>query len=134
MMQGFSSPLQRLLDSSSGGAVKVEMPPGTFARRAADQVEVGDRVLVERDPDKGLLPVRWSGPSTLLLRSGDTGYLVEVSKPFLATVTGRRVLATDSPGDDDMDATICLDTGDGPVIVLDRTVVAVPIIEYRSGQ
>lgn len=114
----------------------IEIVPGTFARRNVHQIRVGDQVLVERDPDKGLLPVRWqtTKPSTLLLRSADAGQPAGISDPFLVPVTAVRkhdeVSDTpDQPGDE-----VVLETAEGPVFVEDNTAVAVPIIEVRSGQ
>jgi hypothetical protein len=134
--KAYNAALQRLLDGARGGNVRVEMPPGTFARRTIRDVEVGDQVLVERDPDHGLVPVKWSGPSTLFLHSSDQHYPVEVSDPFLATVTARRGWGTATVGGDrdEEELTTCLDTVEGPIVVLDGTVVAVPIVEVRSGQ
>lgn len=126
--KAYNAGLRALIEAARNHQVKVKIEPGTFARRRVEDIEIGEQVLVEYDPDNGLVPVLWTGPDTLWLRSGDEGLSVEIGEPHLVPVAGRLRLSVDADGRDrDREyPETCLETPAGTIIVPDTAVLAVP--------
>jgi hypothetical protein len=126
--KAYNAGLRALIEAARNHQVKVKIEPGTFARRRVEDIEIGEQVLVEYDPDNGLVPVLWTGPDTLWLRSGDEGLPVVIGEPHLVPVTGRLRLSVDADGRDrDREyPETCLETPAGTIIVPDTAVLAVP--------